>query len=326
MDISLITSLYRSEAFLKNYTRHVLDTAARLKQDHGLSLEIVIVANDATDAERSWIRELNAGAHMTGTPAIYPIYVERETVYASWNRGIQASSGRCIGLWNADDIRTAAALAEGYHLIEQGCGLMYFPFTVTRPSRLGLRQELRPALPFDHDTFTKAMRGGSFILFGRDIYDKVGPFDEHFKIGGDFEWSARAVDYDVQFCAGTHNAGTFHLHGGNLSDTGSNLQQVEDNIVHLRRQAWQNLKPADPDLMRSSWEAWGSQGQILPPEIADQLWDAGAADRWLRWQKQERWRKRRLRWSLALRKYPRLVINKTGLRSILARLGIVKAN
>ena len=52
MDISLITSLYRSERFLKDYTRQVLDVGRRLKQDLGLSLEVVIVANDASDDER----------------------------------------------------------------------------------------------------------------------------------------------------------------------------------------------------------------------------------------------------------------------------------
>jgi glycosyltransferase involved in cell wall biosynthesis len=324
-DISLVTSLYRSEAFLKEYTRQVLDVAAHLKQDAGLMLEVVIVANDASEDERRWIRELTAGANMAGTPTIFPIYVERETLYASWNRGIQASSGRCVGVWNVDDVRTAGALAEGHQMISQGCGLVYFPFTLMYPSRLiGMKRELYKAPPFNYDVFTKKMRSGPFIMFGRDTYDEVGPFGEHFKIAGDFDWCIRAADR-VKVCPGTQHAGIFKIHGSNLSNVGNPLQQVEINIIQLRREAWANVDPADPELMRTLWEAWGSEGRALPPEIAERLWGAGSAERWKLWLKQEVQRRQRVMVSETLRKFPRYVINHTGLRPFFARLGIVKS-
>ncbi|MEL6526543.1 MAG: hypothetical protein AAFQ07_12630, partial [Chloroflexota bacterium] len=47
-DISLITSLYRSDEHLPTY----IEAVEAVARDLALSLEVVIVANDATEAER----------------------------------------------------------------------------------------------------------------------------------------------------------------------------------------------------------------------------------------------------------------------------------
>jgi hypothetical protein len=328
MDISLVTSLYRSQTFLEAYSQHVLDIAACLDKA-GLALEMVLVANDPSEQERQQILYLKERLEHAQTAGFVLLEVPRETVYASWNRGVRASSGRCIGFWNIDDVRTAGALIEGHRLISDGCALVYFPYVVQMSYRvLGLfkvtRSTLYKALPYDREVFTRAMRGGSFWLFARELYDQVGAFDEHFKIAGDFEWCARAAEI-TDFCPATQLAGRFTLHGANLSDTGSPLQVVEDNIVHLRHGAWARLTPADPVLMRQCWEAWGNPGTALPEEVQDKLWGPGAFDRWQVWLRQERARRRRKRVSRLLRRVPRFVINHTGARSLLARLGLVKS-
>ena len=131
---------------------------------------------------------------MAGIPSIHPIYVEREISMPRGTEGFRASTGRCLGVWNVDDVRTAPALAEAYRLIEQGCGLIYFPFTIIDFSRvIGMKRTLVKAPPFNYERFTKKMRSGSFIMFGREVYDRVGPFEENFKIAGDFDWCIRAA-------------------------------------------------------------------------------------------------------------------------------------
>jgi hypothetical protein len=328
MDISLITSLYRSQSFLETYSHHVLNVAACLDKV-GLGLEIVLVANDPSEQERQQISYLKERLEYAQTARFVLIEVPRETVYASWNRGVRASSGRCVGFWNIDDVRTPEALIEGHKLISDGCALVYFPYAVQMDNRvLGLfsvtRSTLYKARPYDREVFTRAMRGGSFWVFWRDLYDREGIFDENFKIAGDFEWCVRAAEI-TDFCPGTQLAGRFILHGGNLSDTGSPLQVVEDNIVHLRHGAWARITPADPDLMRQVWQAWGNQGTELPEEVQDKLWGPRAFDRWQAWLRQERARRRRKMVSRTLRRIPRFVIKHTGTRPLLARLGVVKS-
>lgn len=326
MDISLITSLYHAEPYLATYSRDVLDVAAQI-QKAGLSLEIILVANDASDEERRQIEQLITVARTAGTPVVVPLFVPHGTVYDSWNQGIQASSGRCIGVWNVDDIREAGALIEGVQTIQAGCVLVYFPYTIIKRRRWLFstqHTEFYPARPFDREKFESASLTGTFYLFDRSFYDRVGPFDAHFQISGDFEWLVRAGKI-ADFCPGKAPGGRFILHGNNLSDTGNPLQAVEDNIVQLRLGAWHNLKPVDPRLMRSCWESWGNQGRTIPAEIENQLWGPDAFENWQRWKQYQRRKRQRTQVSETLRVLPRFVINQTGLRPFLARMGIVKS-
>src|SRR5262245_20873775 len=105
MDISFITSLYRSARFLPLYTQRLLDAIQPLLQAH-LTLEVLLVANDADDTERALINDLIVQAACYA-PAltIQAHYVPRENLYASWNRGLRLMQGDIFGFWNVDDFR-----------------------------------------------------------------------------------------------------------------------------------------------------------------------------------------------------------------------------
>src|SRR5262249_15348219 len=122
VDISLVTSLFRSDSFLPAYI-NLVSRAATALQAAGVSLEVVIVANDASPLERQLIEAFAAQA---SSFQVIPVYVPRESVYASWNRGIQTGQGRVIGFWNADDVRDVGALVEAHlTLSAQGNRLIY---------------------------------------------------------------------------------------------------------------------------------------------------------------------------------------------------------
>ncbi len=319
-DISLITSLFRSEAYLRTYAQHVLRVAARVKAA-GLVLEVIPVLNDASEQERTWINELVHAAEKAQSAVIRPLYTARETPYASWNRGLQAAEGRCLGVWNVDDVREADALIEGYRLISEGCMLVDFPFIFVRQKvwgRIGLEQCISHPVQYDPTVLTRKQRLGPFFLFARDLYQHAGPFDAHFRISGDFEWGSREVVSAACFCPGTCTAGRFILHGNNLSGTSNPLEDVEDNVVFLRRGAYEELRPVDPELMRNCWE--GGQNAQLPTEIEEHLWGPQAGENWQRWLAARRKLRRSERW----RTLPRRVIDWTHLRHLLARLGIVQ--
>jgi hypothetical protein len=328
VNISLVTSLYRASDHLDTFTHLAHQLVAEL-QAAGLSLEIIVIANDPTEKEQQQIRALAAALDSIPTVQLVVQTVPRETIYASWNRGFGAARGLCIGPWNVDDQRTAPALIEGYHLIAEGCHLVYFPYTVVQFHAVrGIftfkERGHYQALPFDRETFARAMRGASFWLCHRDLYARAGPFDSHFHIAGDFEWVTRALTL-TEFCPGTKPAGEFHLHGHNLSDTGNPLQNVEENIVHLRQGTWDWLVPAEPDMMRACWMEWGDPGISLPDPIQDQLWGPEASEQWHSWQRSRYQARRRKLRSKMLRSIPRWIVNRTGLRPYLARWGIVKS-
>jgi len=316
--LSLVTSLFRSEAHLPTYARHVLQVAERLRQA-SVPLEVVIVANDASSRERALVADLAVAAREARTAHVVASFVERETLYASWNRGVRAASGACVGFWNVDDVRTAEALIEGHRLIARGSAVAYFPFFLLRARRLlgglQLRQPIRcPAPPFDRTRFRARMPTTAFFLFARPLYQRVGPFDERFRILGDFEWCVRA-SYAVDFTPGTTVAGFFLRHGANLSGIGDPLQPVEANVVHLRHGAWDNLRPVHGELMRAKWRELGDPGQSIPADVEHRLWGGGAGD-WRRaWERAHR----RERWSAALRVALRSLLDLPRLRIVRSR-------
>ncbi len=308
---------------MESYIRDALQVAREIKQA-GLSLEILVVANDASEQERDLLDNFAKTADISRTATVCPLYVERETLYASWNRGVRASSGYCLGFWNIDDIRYADAIIEGYSLLQKGYNLVDFPIQgLQTVRRLGLfpaeKRQVRP-VPFSPTQFTRKNGMGPFSLMTRELYEQVGPFDENFRIVGDLEWGGRAMAH-VNFHPGENLGGAFRLHGENLSSTGSIVQAVEDNIVFMRRGDWAQVYPtSNPQLMREAWQNWGDNGVTVPDAVQEMLWGESAVETWEQHQRE----RRSAQFGARIRSLPRAVIDATGLRPMLARLGIVK--
>ena len=94
------------------------------------------------------------------------------------------------------------------------------------------------------------------------------------------------------------------MHGDNLSNTGGEREDIEVNIIFMRRGQWDQLRPANPEALREAWEIWGNPGGIsLPEREADFLWGAAAEGRWKRYQRERKQAPtlRRLRLALASR-------------------------
>ena len=250
-DLSLITSLFRSERYLPRYTDHVLRVAHECRD---LTLQLILVANDASPREREWIARLQNEARTISNLQIVPLFVARETLYASWNRGVRASAAECIGFWNVDEIRNADALSEAREAMRAGAELVYFPFfEITRTKRWGFFNDFAinflTVPSFNRADFTRGMMVGPFFIFARRLYDRIGPFDEQFRIVGDFEWCVRAAKVtDFHFARAL--GGAFIHDGTGLSARGNPRHPAENNIVYLRHGALDKLQPAHPALMR----------------------------------------------------------------------------
>ena len=88
-------------------------------------LEIIIIANSPNKLEEECLNEIKLRIE---TAKI--VKVARESLYASWNRGIKLSTGEAICFWNVDDIRFGRALIDGLRKIEKGADIVYFPFLI----------------------------------------------------------------------------------------------------------------------------------------------------------------------------------------------------
>lgn len=306
MSIAVISSLYHSERHLPTFADAVFEFAKTISRN-GIDVHYVPIVNDASGGERGQIEKLAGDINSNRFGKMSPIYVERESLYASWNRGIALAGTSFFSFWNADDIRSVEGFIEGYRALQAGATLVDFAFSaLSVRKRLGLfprqRRISRPAL-FRPDAFTRASGLGPFFMASQKLYEQTGTFDENFRIAGDTEWAGRAMAH-VRFYEARRSGGQFLIHGGNLSNIGSDREDIEVNIIFMRRGDWHQLRPANPSAQRRAWEEWGDQGNIvLPDEAADFLWGAAAEKRWRRYQS-ERGQPalmRRLRLGLAAR-------------------------
>lgn len=313
-DISLITSLYRARQYLPRYVERASQASYELRSQ-GIELELLIVANDAEPQERVLL-----DAFAASEAGVQVLYVERETLYASWNRGIKAASGEVIGFWNADDARTSAGLVEGLRRLRGGCELVYFTFEIYQNGRK--LRDFAPT-PSEIEVHRRRMQAGPFFMFRRELYERVGPFDERFRIIGDWEWCVRALA-ETEFCHSNVCAGQFFIHGGNLSNLGSTRDRVESNVVRLLTWRYDELVPVPPREMREVWSLW-AVGHSLPELVAEKLWGEGAEAVWEKWQRDEPRLKRKAERQRLLRALPKWLIDRMGLRPILAKLGLVRA-
>jgi len=322
IDLSIITSVYRGGRFLSRYRSRLYEVAKDVK-DAGIALEVVMVANDAQPDEADEISRLEheVGSVLTN---LQIVHVPRETLYASWNRGVKAAQGQGIAFWNIDDDRSAAALIEGANLIKQGCELIDFPFDVITKRRLPLGYEAVGSMRIDayysdqQREPPRSLQMGTFFIFSQRLFECVGSFDERFHIVGDYEWQVRAQKAKPNVCTGLEVGGRFVIHGDNLSGVNDPRQRAEENIVYWMYNG--SFEPAEPTLMYKTWRRF----ELPEPDstIADQLWGTQAEKNWTAYKAMTRAKRRRV----ARREPFALLVNVLRLRPILSRFGVVNAH
>lgn len=317
MDISLITSLYRTADHLESFLSHLIEVIPQVISA-GRTIESIIIANDATPQERILLDQLpdDLAEH------IHVHYVQRETLYATWNRGVNLALGTTIGFWNVDDIRTSEGLLEAHRYISAGRMIYYAPYQIrSAVSLFGIPDQqyvrVHQVPEFDRTTFTRYPIAGPFFMFSAAAHQQFGPFDERFRILGDFEWWVRTAKH-IEFVRGETISGTFLFHGTNLS---MSRQRVlgEENIIHLLHGNYDRLKWMNPHILENMLEDWREDIPPIPTEVLESYIGEPAQRRWQR----QAWR--RAVAPPALIAFLRLVINRTGLRWVLYKIGMVKS-
>lgn len=230
-DITIVSSLYRTDKYIKNWSKALdsfVDEAALV----GIRVQSVIIANEPTKIEHSELIKIKE------KPYVKIIEVGRESLYASWNRGVREADAEVVSFWNVDDFRFFDAVSDGLKSITAGAELVYFPIIYKRYLTffgidfLVKKTIFRPA-EFDRNRFINEMHCGPFFIFTKKLYEKVGPFDETFKIAGDFDWCSRAAK-ETEFVRSSKIGGIFEKRDGTLSGGKNTLQEEENGRVYSK--------------------------------------------------------------------------------------------
>ena len=231
--ISVLTSLYRCGQFLEDYFIHLSKINGTDK------IEVLLLHNDPQDNEieiiNRWLPEMPFARHI--------IIPERETLYRTWNRGIQLSKGEYVTVWNVDDIRFPDSIIQQMEVLDNNpeAAISYGDIWVS--GQYGVYGTRRTHSPVDnrftHKKFFQECYTACFQMWRKSIHQTVGYYDEQFKCIADLDFQIRAALH-FSFVKTAEPLGIY-LEDQPYKLSSNGLQPFERNIICLRYADYRRL-------------------------------------------------------------------------------------
>ena len=231
--ISVLTSLYNCENFLPGY----FDALDRIEGKE--QIEVLLLHNEPKEDELAVISgRLHAFKFVR-----HIIIPERETLYRTWNRGIQLSEGEYITVWNVDDVRFPESILQQAEALDTNpdAAIAYGDIWVS--GEYGVRGNFKTNSPvFNEATrkdFLSNFQMSCFQMWRKSIHSVIGYYDEQFKCIADFDFQIRAALHFSFVKTGEPLGIYLEDQPHKLSANG--LQPFERNIICLRYMDYRHL-------------------------------------------------------------------------------------
>ncbi|MEG0237860.1 MAG: glycosyltransferase family 2 protein [Cetobacterium sp.] len=189
-EISIITVCYNSENTIQ-------ETFESLLNQSDLDFEYIIVDGNSKDNTLNLIKEYKKKFEEKKIRFRY-ISEKDEGIYDAMNKGINLAEGCIIGILNSDDcyekntikIVKEQMLGKKEMILHGKMNLLLENGEKkTKVPKLLKSKYLNFGMIFFHPTF--------FVT--KDIYIKIGGFNKHFRVAGDFDFTYRAYKNNIKF-------------------------------------------------------------------------------------------------------------------------------
>jgi len=185
--ISVLTSLYNCEIFLQHYF-HAIAMIEGKEQ-----IEVLLLHNAPTEKELAIITD-----HLPALDFIRHIIIpERETLYRTWNRGIQLSEGEYVTVWNVDDVRFPDSIIQQADALDKNpqAAIAYGDIWVSRQYGVcGMKKTNSPVFNLStRKKFLSEYHMSCFQMWRKSIHSTVGYYDEQFKCIADLDFQIRTA-------------------------------------------------------------------------------------------------------------------------------------
>lgn len=231
--VTVLTSLYKCEAYLEQYFHHVSQL------EHTDEIEILLLHNEPTSSEIDIINQ-----NLNNYPFVkhYTIPV-LENLYTTWNRGILLASGKYICIWNVDDIRFPLSIYHEARVLEKTpqadltYGDFYYMYEYGKETD---DLVVNPNYDIAPQAFLNSFHIGCFPMWRKMIHSKIGYFDEQFRLTGDYDFQIR-VFFSCKFVKTNHVLG-YYLEGNSQKlSSNTSLQKKEQTLLVVRYGMWKQL-------------------------------------------------------------------------------------
>ena len=183
--VSIVTSLYKSEAYLQNYFDNL---AAQTYQN----FEIIIICNDPT------IKELEIIEQNRARFTIKVIEVPRESTAESVNRGLDIASGDYIHICAGDDLHNPLLLENHVSALDNNAPITLIYNDYER-QRDGKTVEVSNTPNFNIEALKKVCYIGPHITFRKSVIAEIGKLSTVFRIASDYEYWLRLATAGYKF-------------------------------------------------------------------------------------------------------------------------------
>ncbi|MCB0195868.1 MAG: glycosyltransferase [Anaerolineae bacterium] len=191
--VSAIVSTYNAERFIRGCLE---DLAAQTIADR---LEIIVIDSGSPQNEWAIVREFQ---QRYGN-ILYIRTAQRETLYAAWNRGIQAARGAYITNANTDDRHKPDAFERMASLLDTrpDIALVYADVAITTTENETFAAHT-PAGEFNWPDFDPLLLLGQCYIGPQPMWRKrlhttYGYFDDSFQVAGDWEFWLRLAENET---------------------------------------------------------------------------------------------------------------------------------
>jgi len=224
--ISVLTSLYNCELFLQDYFQ------ALAKIEGKEQIEVLLLHNAPQEKELAIIAE-NLPLFDFVRHIIIP---ERETIYRTWNRGIQLSEGEYITVWNVDDVRFPKSIIQQAESLDENpeAALSYGDIWISWQYGVcsGKKNNSLVYNRLSHIKFISEFQLSCFQMWRKSIHQIVGYYDEQFKCIADYDFQIRtALHFPL---VKTMEPLGMYLEGHQNKLSAKGLQPLEYNVLFLR--------------------------------------------------------------------------------------------
>ncbi|MFH0910104.1 MAG: glycosyltransferase family 2 protein [Planctomycetota bacterium] len=214
MKFSIVTATHNSGARIEKTVRSV-------RAQEGVELEHLIVDNASTDDTLERIERCQS-------PCVRVVSEPDTGIYNAFNKGLARASGGAIAFLNADDFYLPGALARVAARFASLPGAAVVHGNIEVDSPRGPRA-VRPRAGWSSFGGARVFHPATFMR--REVFERVGSFDERYRIAADLDLFLRARER----CAFAHLDKTLtHFALGGVS-TERRFRTTAEVVAILRR-------------------------------------------------------------------------------------------
>lgn len=241
--ISIITSIYKGEEYIEGFL------SSLVKQTIYPDCELIFILNEPSNSEKKLLDKFKDNCRIN---CIIVDLLQRESLAASWNRGINLANGKYISLWNIDDRRIKNSLEIQVNLLENypGVCMVYGDFIETSSfTYLNGSRYITPE--FNPTIFVRRFAcGGAFLVFRKNVFSKYGYFDEQFSVALDYEFVVRLAFSNEKFIKAQDILGYFYNNQTGLSTIKNSIvSDHERNIIYHRYAIYDKVQHISLDVL-----------------------------------------------------------------------------